>query len=302
MTINKNSYNKKNKKISKEIGEIIKTITFPINHFQNIAIPKEIIEITKQVSGEISYFSKIVKTINETLIYHQKQLTDSIQQASRFTNFFEKLIDFRKDEKKALIEKGWIMCPSLMQISYSALNRAVIKYREGDGGRALTKLIKQFYGASNNWEYLSKTVNSWGKHKLFTKQRMRIIKDSFWAHQHKKYTLSIPSLLPIIEGIAGDYCNKVKGLKVPKEKTTRKVKEVVKLLKLQGDKYEAEILLELILNQLYASTDSNKFRKSKNKKKLNRHGILHGSYSGYPDATRSLKCFMILDVLSLLKA
>jgi len=126
---------------------------------------------------------------------------------------------------------------------------------------------------------------------------MRIIRDSLWAHQNKKYTLSIPALLPIMEGIATDYC-KLKRLEIPESGTVNKVKETIKLLESQGEKYTAEILLGFVENQLYIHTSRLKI--SKNKKLLNRHGILHGYYSGYPDATRSLKCFMVLDVLSLL--
>ncbi len=50
-----------------------------------------------------------------------------------------------------------------------------------------------------------------------------------------------------------------------------------------GEKYTAGILIGFVENQLYVHTS--KFKTSKNKKLLNRHGILHGYYFGYANVT-----------------
>jgi hypothetical protein len=281
------------------ISNLTKQIATPMNFYKSIA--NSISEIAKQQINlgisdiALTAFKESVSNLTEMSQSLAKIVAQQLKESTEWTHTFRQ---FRDEEKVALKETGWIMCPSVGGMFASNLRLAVVKYNKGDKGKALTNLMKDYYGVNNNWNRLEKTIHIWKTNKLFTKQRMKIIEDCFWAHSSEKYTLSIPSLLPIIEGVAGDYCKR-KGLKIPESKSTKKAKETAKLLEKQGDNYESEILLSLIESQLYI--DSSKLKKNRNKKYLNRHGILHGSYSGYADSTRSLKCFLVLDVLSSLK-
>ena len=305
MTKKQNTQGQDISRISENVREAVKQVTSSVVYMKNlnkslypiIEANKQFVEQIKKMGNFSSSFSQLRKTVNKSVLNYQYFITEVVKKIIDFSKFAERVKQLRDEEKKVLLETGWIICPSLMEIPYPALRHVVVKYNKGDKGKSLALLMKKFYGSNNNWKYLGKTIESWEKHKLFTKQRMNIIRDSLWAHQNKKYTLSIPALLPIMEGIATNYC-KLKKLQIPESKTTQKAKETMKLLESQGEKYTAEILLGFIENQLYVHTS--KFKTSKNKKLLNRHGILHGYYSGYSDTTRSLKCFMILDVLSLL--
>jgi len=257
-------------------------------------------KIFEGMASGLNTASLISQSFNNMFTDYGKTLSELFSKALDFTEFYKKLAQLRLEEKRALTESGWIISPSLDDMPVSYIRKAVVRYNNGDKGKALSNLMKNYYGIDNGWNKLEDTVATWKSNKLFTSQRIKIIYDCLWAHKNKKYTLSIPTLLPIIEGVASNYCKK-KGLKIDEKATTKKAKETVNFLKAQGNDYESEILLYFIENQLYISTDMLKMKKNKNKKLLNRHGILHGSYSGYPDGTRSLKCFLILDVLSSLK-
>lgn len=295
--------NKELAEIVKGIREMARQVTLPATYLKNIARPlnkfaeeqKKIIESFSKMNESVIRTAQM--SMSQAILESQEFIAEAVKKISDFAEFQKKLRQIRDEEKTALIETGWIICPSLMNMPYPNLRKAVVNYNQGDNGRSISNLMKNHYGSQNNWEYLTEVMTKWENHKLFTKQRMRIIKDALWAHKNKKYTLSIPSLLPIIEGVATDYCKR-KKTPVPENKTIEKAKKTAELLGLQGEQYMAEILLSFIENQLYVHTK--KLRKSKNKKLLNRHGILHGYYSGYPDSTRSLKCFLVLDVLSSL--
>lgn len=285
--------------------EFQRSLSFPINFVTELKKSLDITtdnfrKIFEGISAGINTASIINQSFKDIIPDYRNGITEIFNKTLDFSKFYRRFIQLRVEEKKALTESGWIISPSLDNMPVSYIRSAVIKYNNRDKGKALTGLMKNYYGINNNWEKLESAIDLWKSNKFFTKQRMKIIYDCLWAHRNKKYTLSIPSLLPIIEGVASDYC-KMKGLKINPKATTEKAKEVVNLLKLQGDDYESEILLYFIENQLYISTDKLKWKGNKNKKLLNRHGILHGKYSGYADCTRSLKCFLVLDVLSSLK-
>ncbi len=225
----------------------------------------------------------------------KKVLNNLVPDISKIADFTINLKKFQEEEKEVLIESGWFICPSLYPLPYDYFRRAVIKYNAGHKS-SITNLMKFLYG-NNNWNYLEKTVNSWSSYKFFNKQRMKIIKDALSAHKNGKYTLSIPALLPIIEGISGDFC-KTQEILLSRSATTQKARETLAKIKSNGEEYLSELVLFFIENQLYVHTDL--LKSSKNKKYLNRHGILHGSYSGYADCARSLRCFLLLDVFTLL--
>lgn len=300
-----------------EVNKLKKKMTELPNQKEN----KTLVDISKYLLPEIkkfslppSYFESFFASIKEsavainnakevvtrTIEANRKLLEsigESISKAFTFsTDFTERFKKLEEETRAALKDTGWIICPSLMQIPVNDLSFSVKRYSQGDKGRSITKTIKDFYGLNSNWEILETTVNGWKTHKLFTKQRMRIIYDALEAHKEKKFTLSIPSLLPQIEGIITEYIKNKPGEKIPMSKSLKKAQKAIGL---QGETFGTDTFLYFMEEQLYVDTDT--LGKKRNRKNLNRHGILHGKYPGYPDCTRSLKCFMILDVICSFK-
>lgn len=263
---------------------------------------EDLVTAYKKSFEGISNFASIVNQMNSAYSHLADQVLNINKIVNSFLPDFKKITDFavnmRKfhdEEKKALIESGWFICPSLGPVPYHYIAKAVTRYNSGRKD-SITNLMKSLYG-DNDWKYLEETIKKWPTHKFFTKQRMKIIRDAFEAHKERKYTLSIPALLPIIEGICGDFCQSQRAV-VSSSATTRKAQILLAKIKDNGEEYLSELVLEFIEKQLYVPTSI--LKTSKNKKFLNRHGILHGSYSGYADCARSLRCFLMLDVLTLL--
>ncbi|HVZ58731.1 MAG TPA: hypothetical protein VG935_03210 [Patescibacteria group bacterium] len=258
-------------------------------------IYKNIADSFNQISATILETQKAVFNMANYLDNFNKAIQAMVPDISKIIDFAESIKKLREIEKRALIESGWFICPSLDPVPYHYIRNAVIQYDKGRKG-SVTVFMKSLYG-DKDWEYLDKVVNGWSTNKFFTKQRVKIIKDALHAHKNGQYTLSIPALLPIIEGICGDFC-KTQNIHVNDSASSQKAKNAMQKLKTDGKEYVSELVLEFIENQLYINTGN--LRALRNKRFLNRHGILHGSYSGYADCARSLRCFLLLDVLTLL--
>lgn len=162
------------------------------------------------------------------------------------------------------------------------------------------------YFCWNDCEFLRQIVEGWRK-KRFFKDRMEIIDDALEAHINKKYTLSIPTLLPLIEGIASSLSGKAAG----------HPKQIIK--KAIGDSYpdyltaaSEVIFLDLletiglfgyINNQFFSPGKYSTYlieNGIQEKSCLNRHAIMHGVQLNYASEINSLKVFLILDMLSIL--
>lgn len=173
-------------------------------------------------------------------------------------------------------------------------------------------LVIKYY-AKHRWAVLEATVLSWQKDPLFA-PRMAILEDALSVHKQGKWTLSIPTLLPQIEGIALDIIkgwglspqqkaividkniNKEIGKTLPSQVfsrlpidsfTPREMVAVYTLLYyLESELYKWINLLDEI-----TQTDECDY--------LNRHAVLHGAQTSYASRVNSLKCFLALDTLQL---
>ncbi len=197
-----------------------------------------------------------------------------------------------------LMKTGWWYCPSMMNVNSESLKLSALKFRNGDK-TAMTKLIVTAYH-KDNYLLLRSTVAKWSKNKWFAR-RMETINDSLGAHIEGKYTLSIPTLLPLVEGIAADYCKdkKISLIGVRNRGNAKVEKAFEELLNTKGRSFKfPDLFIEILNTIIYQDTNkaNDPFRK-----KLNRHGVLHGNYIKYYDAPRSLRCFLLLDALSSLQ-
>ena len=104
----------------------------------------------------------------------------------------------RKDMAVPFTECGLWLTPSMTP----GLVLKVIERHEQEKKRTIPAVIDGFY-RQNNWGTLKHAVKRWESYEFF-KPRMPIFYDALEAHINKKWTLSIPALIPHIEGIAGE--------------------------------------------------------------------------------------------------
>ncbi len=270
--------------------ESIRSSFTPISGITQII--NSILEQQKQIQDKLKPYLEWQSKLIEQVTQINEAIRNAIPKIdiTQLHNIAQTLIDegVRLD---VLTKTGWWYCPSMTEIDTDEIKKAALKYNRGNK-HAMTNLMKKSY-QQNNYSLLRDTVNSWKLNQLF-KKRFKVIEDTLEAHIQGKYTLSIPALLPLAEGIAADYC-KTKGSngQVKIEKAFEKL--------LQSGEYPfkfPDLFLQIIADVIYKNTGK---AKDPFRKKLNRHGVLHGIYIHYYDAPRSLRCFILLDALSTLK-
>lgn len=214
-----------------------------------------------------------------------------------FNNLIQ-LIQARQDAVEAFKAAGWPIAPSMPS---ELIERVVAMHKQGKT-RYISRTIVGHY-QRNSYQYLIETVESWKSHPLFA-QRMHILNDALQAaHCLGLYTLSVPALVPQIEGILNDYVL-TNGL-VAK---FGKIQQVYEAAIGDVDEYGlskwviASTLLYQLQTNTYVFTDFKiELKKSVNTRQVTRHTLSHGVALKYDRPIHSLKAFLLLDALSALQ-
>lgn len=221
------------------------------------------------------------------------------------------------EAKKRRVAKAFEECDLWLAPSMTELTDKIVQlYYEGKK-QVIPSIVTRYY-KKNNWDILRKTVSSW-EDNSFSRPRMGIIYDALEAHINGKYTLSVPALLPHIEGVATDIVEKYHLPKLDKPLIYRgdaygkkgaitspsRVFGQVAISALSFEEWVAvESLLCYLEGTMYLSPRKvgKKLKHFATKDILNRHSILHGAHIKYATPMNSLRCFLALDVLSLIDA
>lgn len=191
----------------------------------------------------------------------------------------------------ALRSLGLPLAPSMTL----AVRRRIIDFQKTNNKRSAINSIIWFYH-KNKYSRLSSAVDEWSDISQFA-PRMSIIRDALWAHMSKKYTLSVPALFPIIEGVMCEFIN-YNG------KNQDRLSQ-----KFVGDKNEllmrdyavAITLKSCLLNNVFKSTNftEERARRLPHRRQITRHSVGHGVATGYATAMHSLRLFLLLDAIAL---
>ena len=254
-------------------------------------------ELVKNIYGTIygKQFVELSEAINRQAEQIKKIVEPLTRQASLVSEAFhsyQKKYEEDKESLATLSQAGLILAPS-MDKKY--LER-IRKYKGANNTRSIYTATRRYY-SDKEYQQLHKLVKSLELNSIF-KPRLGIVNDALWAHVQGKYTLSIPTLLAQIEGIIIDYrliydpnAKKVIGKDAIKE-TLDNASGLGSLVLYEG-------LTEFIETTVFKKNDFNKLSVF-NRKKLNRHIVLHGRQLNYASEINSLRAFLILDVLALL--
>ncbi len=277
---------------------------------QNFVVPKHLIETMQEVARatqpladiqrQLSVILEPMQHFTKTIQHMHEILAPTLEEQRKLAEFAGRIREYKKSEKKVMMESGWWITPSLMSISANRISQAVNDYESGSKS-AITNLFRSVY-QKDNCKYLEEVVTSWRKNKYFAPWEKHL-DDALQVHRNKKYTLSVPVLLLTAEGVATEFCKR-KG--IYKKRDRSRGGEKIKKAARQHYKETSHILLSsldllegAIDSTIYQNTDLIKTKVRKNI--LNRHAILHGSKKNYGTIKLSLQAFMLLDVLSELK-
>ena len=207
-----------------------------------------------------------------------------------------RIIEENEEIAEAFKESDWPLAPSMP----SELRERVVQLYQQDKSRYASNVMLGHYHRSQ-FENLIEMVESWRTHPLFS-SRMHIIDDALEAHKTGKYTLSLPSLLPLIEGILNEY---VTRNKLPARcGNIRKVYEAV-IGVVDNYSLTTWAIVQTLRYQLENSTYTyiefeQELKKSPNGRSVSRHTVLHGISTNYHKPSNSLKVFVLLDAISSL--
>lgn len=248
-----------------------------------------------QLVPVLSSMDAISKTI-ATSIAATRIAFDSLGGLDLIQRFRER-VDLDEETVEAFNAAGWPIAPSMPQ----CLRQRVVELYKAGKAAYTSQTILGYYRRESH-THLVQAVEGWRDNSLF-KSRMHIINDALTAHRRGLYTLSVPALIPQIEGVLNDYVWAC-GLH------TRfgKINEVYKVV--IGDPYAHDLstwtiamtLLHHLQTNTYVFTDfETELEKSVRQRLTTRHTVLHGITTNYGKPIHSLRAFVLLDSLSALE-
>ena len=113
------------------------------------------------------------------------------------------------------------------------------------------------------------------------------------AHQEGRYALSIPSLMPLIDGLTAD----IVGAEARREGQAIYARQAAEVYREGNDELWSDVLLTVITEQVYKRYA---FDSGCTPSLINRHGILHGRISGYGTEPNSLRTVLLIDTFARL--
>ena len=166
-------------------------------------------------------------------------------------------------------------------LSAVLLDQISLSYEEGNlTEQDVDEIITHFY----NKDKLEKLVETWSE-KSFIQPRMKILKECVSAHIEGRFELSIPTLLPQIEGIVADIVEHAGRMKF------KNIEEYVDSMFVRNSRFDriGKAFFFSILLEEFKWKDPIPF--------LSRHAILHGADTNYASASNSLRLILIFDQL-----
>ena len=205
----------------------------------------------------------------------------------------EKVIIIHDKYQKLLEEIGLWAVPSLLPYPLSL----ILEYLQKNDKASATKLLIEYC----NFDFLETLIKKWWDIKEF-ENRKSLIQDALFAHKEKKYRLSIPAVLPHLEGIITDWIHtQLPEAQIPwrQESKTKKFRDLI--LENSNYSYAFQRIIESAIEFIVSGPVLETFNiwiNNINKAFPNRHAIEHGKYDEdiYVEEN-SIKLFLLLDTV-----
>jgi len=229
-----------------------------------------------------SHVQAMISSAAENYNNWHKTLTEHLDQIFEKHNIKEV---FRKvDEDTAwLLSFGW---PPLMHAPVNSASRL----RHYCNGMDLTKTQKEInesiLGFYTPDRIRNEILKCW-ETKPFLSNRIHILRSSIEAHINSNYILSVPALLPQLEGIIAENF-KHKGI-MRGDVYRKYLKQIMPEERTGFNRLFSKLIFEYILNN-FEYGQPIVFD-------LNRHAILHGADVNYSNPTTSLKAILVIDFI-----
>lgn len=249
----------------------------------------------------------MMKSILDLQNILKPSMEEAIQVLSKFTKVLEAWFDINIENTEIIVpycKEANLWIPRSAPIGLVSALKDLVDRNEASTEN-VKKIFLNFYEIGNR-KNLREMVDAWKENPYFS-ERMEIIYDAFEAHKEGKFTLSIPTLLPHVEGISKQILPGISGVKNTVEETISSYDKGYFMVD-----SEREMFLELIINPYFFGSFNNvnspeEYKLLMEEKELdiensvNRHAILHGFHLDYATKINSLRVFFVLDALFWMK-
>jgi hypothetical protein len=222
----------------------------------------------------------------------------------RFKEYFEMLLVqgghkegadiLLRDERElatVLAKEGWWV---LERDITGPIQRDILRLAQKDSrGEIDAYFCKLFSG--NNYALLDTKVQTWLANDYMAK-RKDIVLDCLWAHKQQRYTLTIPSLLSLFDGLTrGSVRRSKQGNNLHgKRAGPIRVRQFTETYRRKEPSLWSSAFHRIINEFVF---ESFQFGSQIPRTSLNRHGILHGEIPHYATESNSLKLFLMIDTV-----
>jgi hypothetical protein len=235
-------------------------------------------------------FKNIAESLRPALELHNlidNYFRENQQYITTMLAGFQKGVELYKDSaekfKYIIVELGW----PPTDILYPEELTTIVEEYSKHGCESIRKDVDAFFLNKFDLEEINLILERWESTKAL-KSRLPILQQAINAHLEGNYYLSVPALLPQIEGIIADgyaHYGRMNG---------KNLGQYFKVLLSDTDMLSFDIAALEFLSQ-YILVDF--VHGLPPKSSLSRHAILHGADTNYGTATNSLKCILLLDYL-----
>lgn len=186
---------------------------------------------------------------------------------------------------RIMVELGW---PPVLKLDLPGAVQIVRRY-DADGAEAVRQDVSDSILSLYDDDQVRGLVPSWERQR-FLRRRMPVLRQVIEAHIAGHYWISIPALLPQIEGIIPERYGREKGRRCTSRDLTKELKVLlatrgITFLKGWMESFYTEVVLAEFV---YGSAPNSS---------LSRHAILHGYDTSYGTAENSLKAILTFDYL-----
>lgn len=216
----------------------------------------------------------------------KKQIIDILSKANPGQAWDEL---FRNDREFAqvLAENGWWV---LERDINGPVQREILRLGRGGDREGIDRYIIGLF-SENNCARLDVKTEAWFQ-LPYLGQRREIVSDCTWAHKQRKYTLTIPCLLPLIDGLLRCF-DETRPERAERRKSVIRSGRFVKAYK-EGQQDLWGASFAQAIEEVFQGFD---FSLGSPATPLNRHGILHGILADYGTESNSLKLFLVIDTI-----
>jgi hypothetical protein len=179
-----------------------------------------------------------------------------------------------------LCQAGWLRMDR--HFSITEVRESLVLHKS-QGEAAMNNAILQYF-SEDNWASLERMTESWNSIPYLL-DRTGIIADALFAHRSGLYTLSVPTLLPLVDGLSAEILGSHSKNAVAKFAENRRANDPE--IWVQGF---CDFMAQVFYKGYRFGQDSAPY--------LNRHAILHGRVFDYPSALNSTRVFLLVDALA----